>query len=81
MKTGHRINQTPDVAAVRAQRPEAEPAMWLLGVHVGRHWYPARGQPCMPSYAYRVFGFLELELGLAALVQKDIRSLAPQERS
>jgi hypothetical protein len=35
----------------------------------------------MPSYEYRVFGFLELELGLVALVQKDARSLAPQERS
>jgi hypothetical protein len=28
----------------------------------------------MPSYEYRVFGFLELELGLVALVQKDARS-------
>jgi hypothetical protein len=43
--------------------------------------YHVRSQPCMSSYAYRLFGLLELELGLLAGVQNDARSLAFQERT
>jgi hypothetical protein len=53
MKTGRRINQAPDVAAVRAQRPKAEPEMCLLGMHVK---IPNRRVPGIKILGYQTNG-------------------------